>query len=155
MAGRKLDTPEMDTSALPIMAAHVLNQSAAENGVADDLMTELRQMLVRRLKRDNENADKEINRKKKIAMMNAQAAQEEMAERRRKQAACNHLKLNNRDTRLRGQVVTGDREGRGKQLVLVCGFCGKSYHYPPKEGQEVPPQHLLPPADEIGNWGSL
>ena len=150
MAGRKIDVPENDIG-LPLMAASVLTEAGAN----DELMNELRSALLRKLRKDSDKEDKALEKKKRQALANAQSAEEERLERKRKQALCTHLKQDGRSTRLRGQVVTGDREGRGRQLVLVCGYCGKPFHYPPQEGQEAPPQALVPPADEIGNWGNL
>jgi RNase P subunit RPR2 len=67
---------------------------------------------------------------------------------RRTQANCSHLKQDRTSTRLGGQRVGAP--GQAQQIALVCSSCGKEYHFPVKEGQEAPPQHLIPEMDMIG-----
>jgi hypothetical protein len=87
---------------------------------------------------------KERDRAEKQMLSAAQASKEYHEEQRRKQARCSH-RNQMKQTRLAGQRLTGTG-----QISLVCQYCNKNFFLPPLEGQDAPPNELIPPVDEIG-----
>jgi hypothetical protein len=92
---------------------------------------------------------KEQRMAERCAKNAVQQAQEEIAARAARVRNCNHLKQDNRSTRLAGQKLSGTG-----QVALVCQFCHDVFHIPADKslGQKEPAIHLIPQTDEIGGF---
>ncbi len=136
MVGKK----ESEVDVLTVMAGAV-------TGADPEFQQLLKEMLRDRLK-TREEEKKRDERKHLNAIQQAQEQIEAEAARR---GTCSHLKQDGRSTRLVGQWVTGTPKDPGShQIVLVCQFCGKTFHHPARKDQTPVPPHLFPSGDEIG-----
>jgi hypothetical protein len=139
---RPLNTQETPLEKVaPALAVAALSQGGLDN-------PEIKALLAETLLGIKERREKAAKMQERMDQQRLQTIAEMEAQKAQRQSGCSHLKQDGRSTRLAGQVTTGIAGKR--QLVLVCQWCHKEYHTPPNAGQEAPPQHLIPPGDEIG-----
>jgi hypothetical protein len=89
--------------------------------------------------------EKEKKQQERMARNAVQAAEDEARTKANKIASCNHMKQDNRETRLVGQFLSGTG-----QLCTTCQWCGVMFHNPPLANQTAAPLNLLPHRDGIG-----
>lgn len=137
MAGNKTLRDEPAQDVLPLLA-----QAALGNATQDPETQQLLKMLIQE---KLEERNKEKQKRERLALSAAQAVKEKMAADEAERRSCNHLKQDNRSTRLCGQKVTGTG-----QYALTCTWCGQMFHIPALKGQQEPPRHLVPSMDVVG-----